>query len=446
MKLLKLLKPVLAVGAIGGVAAAGYVTRDRWLPVLFPAPKAADDDHDDHAHPPAEQVTLSEQAQKNLRLTSQPLTPETYWKTVSVPGTVIDRPGQSDRSVVAPVTGVVARIHKVAGESVKPGDPLFTVKLLSEALHLTQTELFKATQEMKLAEEQKKRLTQSGGAVPETRLIEADNQITRFQVAVKAYRQELLTRGLTGEQIDAAAGGAFVSEMVIPAPPRAGDGTPSEVQEVKVELGQQVQAGQTLCLLANHQLLAVEGRAFRDELPLIERAVREGWAVEIDFGEADARDWPPLGRTFPVTYIANTIDPDSRTFRFLLPLENQTRAAERDGRTQRQWRFRPGQWVRLRVRTEAVPDVFVLPADAVVREGADYYLFRQNGDSFDRKPVRVLDHTRDRVVVANDGSVPPGIFVAQTGAAQLNRLLKSQSGSPAGFHVHADGSVHMGKH
>ena len=53
----------------------------------------------------------------------------------------------------------------------------------------------------------------------------------------------------------------------------------------------------------------------------------------------------------------------------------------------------------------------------------------------------------DRVVIANDGSVPPGIYVAQTGAAQLNRMVKSQSGTtPSGFHIHADGSVHMGKH
>ena len=130
-----------------------------------------------------------------------------------------------------------------------------------------------------------------------------------------------------------------------------------------------------------------------------------------------------------------------------MPLENQSRAVEQDGRTQTLWRFRPGQRVRLLVRVEEVKNVFVLPPDAVARDGADAYVFRQNGDVFDRKPVQILYRDRDHVVVANDGSVPPGVYVAQTGAAQLNRMIKSQSGTmPKGFHIHADGSVHMGKH
>jgi biotin carboxyl carrier protein len=443
--------PVIALAVAAGLAAAGYATRDRWQPVLFPAaPAAPDDGHADHAAA-GERVVLSEPAQKNLGLTAQPLKPEAFWKTLALPGMVIDRPGVSDRGVVAPATGVVSRIHKVAGDHARPGEVLFTLKLLSESIHQTQTDLFKTTQDAKLAEAQRKRLAASG-AVPEARVIEAENQITRLEVAAKAYRQELLTRGLLPEQIDAVAEGQFVREIPIAVPARAAAKAPAdepgfEVEAVKVELGQQVQAGQTLCLLANHRLLAVEGRAFRDEAPLLERVVREGWAVEVDFGEQDAGAWPPLGQAFRVTVVANTIDPDSRTFRFLLPLDNQSRAVEAGGREQTLWRFRPGQRVRLLVRVERLEDVFVLPAAAVVREGAEAYVFRQSGDAFDRKSVRVVYQDRDHAVVANDGSVPPGVFVAQAGAAQLNRMVKSRSGTvPAGFHVHADGSVHAGSH
>lgn len=461
--LVRLVKVVAALAVAAGVGVGGYVTRERWVPALFPATKSeptADADGHAEAAPPSEQVLLSAQAQKNLRLTARPLKAEAYWKTISVPGMVIDRPGYSDRGVVAPVTGVVSRIHKVAGDAARPGDVLFTLKLLSESLHLTQTDLFKSTQDIKLAEAQKKRLTASAGAVAEARVIEVDNQITRLEVATKAYRQELLNRGLLPEQIDGVAEGKFVSEIPIVVPARPATPTvpapatkatadlPAfEVQEVKAELGQQVQAGQTLCLLANHKLLAVEGRAFRDESPLVERVVKEGWPVEVDFGEESAQDWPAHGQAFRVTYIANTIDPDSRTFRFLLPLDNQSRAVEKDGRTQTLWRFRPGQRVRLLVRVERLDNVFVLPAEAVAREGAETYVFRQNGDVFDRKPVQVVYQDKTTAVVANDGSVPPGVYVAQTGAAQLNRMVKSQSGTvPSGFHIHADGSVHMGKH
>ena len=459
-------RTVVTLAVVAGVAAGGYSTRDRWLPLVVPAGSAeataeAAEAGEADAGPPSEQILLSAQAQKNLRLTAKPMKAETFWKTLSVPGIVIDRPGYSDRGVVAPVTGIVSSIHKVAGDTARPGEVLFTLTLLSESLHLTQTDLFKATQDIALAQTQRQRLAASAGAIPESRVIEVDNQITRFEVAVKAYRQELLNRGLSAEQIDGVTQGRFVREIPIVAParpadppatlaavPRPAQPPPSfEVEELKVELGQQVQAGQTLCLLANHRLLAVEGRAFRDESPLLERAVREGWPVGVDFAEDAVKDWPPLGQTFRVTYVANTIDPDSRTFRFLLPLENQSRTVERDGRSQVLWQFRPGQRVRLLVRVEAVENVFVLPAEAVAREGAEAYVFRQNGDIFDRKPVHVVYQDRLNVVVANDGSVPPGVYVARTGAAQLNRMVKSQSGTaPKGFHIHADGSVHMGKH
>ena len=447
---------VVIFAVVVGIAAGGYFSREHWLPVLFPIAKESNAETDDHSEvaAPSEQVLLTAQAQKNLRLTAKPLKADTFWKTISVPGIVIDRPGFSDRGVVAPVTGIVSRIHKIAGDTVRPGEVLFTLKLLSESLHLTQTDLFKSTQDIKLAEAQRKRLVASEGAVAEARIIEVDSQITRLEVAVKAYRQELINRGLLPAQIDGVTDGKFVGEIPIVVPSRPTDAGKTqneplafEVQELKVELGQQVQAGHTLSLLANHQMLAIEGRAFRDESPLLERVVKEGWPIEVDFEEESGHGWDAHGQTFRVTYIANTIDPDNRTFRFIMPLENQSRAIAQLGKMQTLWRFRPGQRVRLLVRVEEVKNVFVLPPDAVARDGADAYVFRQNGDVFDRKPVQILYRDRDHVVVANDGSVPPGVYVAQTGATQLNRMIKSQSGTmPKGFHIHADGSVHMGKH
>lgn len=448
--------PWLLVAALIMAATAGlFMHRELisdWLQVQESF--EAEESNPQAPEKPAEQVTLSAAARKNLNLTSKPLQPVTYWKTIDIPGMVIDRPGFSDRGVVAPATGVVSRIHHQAGTGTKPGEGLFTIKLLSESLHQTQSELFKAVQDIRLARSQRERLVAAAGAVAEARIIDADNQITRLEVGAKAYRTELVNRGLTQAQIDGIAEGRFISEIVVTAPERPTiAGVPSlsidhyEIQEIRVELGQQVQAGQTLCLLSNHQMLSIEGRAFRDETILLERAAREGWPVGIDLGEAASGDWPPLEPFSKVTYISNSIDPDSRTFRFLLPLENQSKIVDVGGRRQWLWRFRPGQRVRLLVRVNRMDDVFVLPAGAVVREGPEAYVFRQNGDSFDRKPVHLLHLDRRDAVIANDGAVPPGIHVAQAGAAQLNRMVKSQSGTaPKGFHVHADGSVHYGSH
>jgi len=463
------LKPLLIVVVLGGLGAAGYFTRDHWLPLVqhersattVEAPLAAGDET-----APTDRVLLSDQAIDNLGVKAKAIQPQTYWKTTQVPGMVVDQPGRSDRGIVSPVTGVVTRINHFPGDTVRPDETLFTVRLLSESLHLTQSDLFKATQDIRLAQAQRERLKAAAGAIPEARIIEVDNQITRLEIAVKAYRQELLNRGLVPEQINAAAEGRFVSEIAIVVPPASiiadarplvkaptltlTGGEPSplppptfEVQELKVELGQQVQAGQTLCLLANHQILAIEGRAFRDETPLLERSVQEGWPVEVDFQEDASAGWPPLDQIFHIRHLANTIDPVNRTFAFRIPLENQSRTVENEGRTQMLWRFRPGQKLRVLIRTEKVDNVFVLPAEALARDGAEAFVFTQNVNTFERKGVRVVHQDRQHAVVAHDRALLPGMFVVQNAAAQLNRMAKSQSsGTPKGYHVHADGSLH----
>ncbi|MCX7410335.1 MAG: hypothetical protein NTZ32_19850 [Planctomycetales bacterium] len=108
------------------------------------------------------------------------------------------------------------------------------------------------------------------------------------------------------------------------------------------------------------------------------------------------------------------------------------------------WRFRPGQRVRLHVPVEELKNVIVLPSGAVVREGPEAYVFRQNGDLFNRIAVHVLHEDRLNVVLANDSSVASGVYLAQSSAASLNRVLKAQaaSGVRADVHVHADGTVH----
>lgn len=461
MRSFQLLKIPLTLAMIAGGAAAGYVTRERWLPLVRPAEiSGAKLTPSESGATPTGKILLADQAISNLGLIAKPLQPTTFWKTITVPGMVVDRPGQSDRNLVAPVTGVVTRVHHVPGDTVRPGATMFTLKLLSESLHLMQSELFKAGQDIKFAQTQKERLQSAAGAVPASRTIELDGQIARLEATVKAYRQELLTRGLTPAHIDAVVHGDFVSEISVVVPQPAVNQKPLteplttkttttagppvfELQELRVDLGQQVQAGQTLCLLSNHQSLTIEGRAFRDETPLLERSVQSGWPVEVDFLDEGTNDWPRLTTTFFIRYLANSIDPVNRTFAFQMPLENQSRIVERDGQTQLLWRYRPGQRVRIQIRIERLDNVFVLPAAAVTRDGAEAYVFTQNVNTFERKPVRILTLNRRQAVLANDGALVPGSFVVQLAAAQLNRMTKSQSsGAPQGFHIHADGSLH----
>lgn len=452
---------VTSVAALAFVA-AGWWTRDAWRPWLnlaAPATSASTPSAElPHDHDHADRVKLSPQAVANLKLVVEPISPETFWRTISLPGTIADRPGQSDRGVTAPVAGVITAVHAQPGDTVKVGDALFTMRVNSELVHNTQAELFKATRDIQLNREMLDRLSGAGrgAVVPEVKLVDLEQQERRFRAAVLGYRQELLTRGFTPEQIESAAQGKFVTEVVVAAPPQtkdarelvttasrgsvanplSGSSLAYEVKDLRVQLGEQVQAGQVLSFLANHQLLYIEGRAFKQEAAGLERAAQNGWTVKAEFAEDDASAWPPLDQSFQIRYLANTVDPASRTFAFFLPLVNQSRSYEREGQTFLVWRFRPGQRVRLKAPIEEIPDVFVLPAEAVVKDGADVYAFRQNGDYFERKPVHIVYQDRDSAVIANDGSLGAGQYVVRNSAAALNRIVKALSSGGEEGHGH----------
>jgi membrane fusion protein, heavy metal efflux system len=458
-----LLNAALAIVSLGLTVGMGALIFLQWK--AMQEAKKADSEQEPKPAPIQDGTTparVGAEARKNLGLISKPLTLTAYHRKIELPGIVADWPGVSDRGVVAPVTGIVTQIHVYPGNYVAPHSPLFTLRLVSEALHTSQLELFKATKEIEIAKQQKKRLEElaASGGLAGSRIIDIDNQIDRMDVSVQAYRQALLARGLPEASIDAAAKGEFVTEIIVRAPGEQAI-PPSlkeislntsndeyafqfEFQALKVEMGEQVDAGEVLCTLADYRKLLLEGRGFKKDLPLIQRAAKEGFSIEIALESAEGGEWPTLPSDLHIQHVANLIDPVSRTFAFFIPIDNQRQAYEQAGRTRVNWRFRPGDRVRLSVGVEEIKDVFVVPQAAVVRDGPEAYLFRQNGDLFDRFSVHILHEDSASIVIANDGKLRKGAYVAQNSAASLNRVLKAQlaSGQPANVHVHADGTVH----
>lgn len=472
MKRVPFMKPLAIFVLLVGVTMVGYFKRSFWLPGEFSSEAVEPAEQSEASTPQNDKIIVGDQAQRNLALSAKPLKAGSFWKTITVPGMVVDRPGVSDRHIVAPATGIVTQIFRVPGDTVRPGDVLFTLQLSSDSLHQTQADLFKTSQDIKLAEARLDRLVAAGEGVPQVRVIEVESEITRLEAAAKSSRHELLIRGFTPDDLEQVSGGVLIKEISVAVLPQPSvqkspavtlasestlphDDVPPlafELQVLKVEAGQEVQAGETLCLLSNHQLLAIEGQAFRDETLLLERTIKEGWPVEVDFQEAEGADWPPVDQSLNIRHLANTIDPVTRTFAFRIPLENQSKTVTHDDKSQLLWRFRPGQKVRLEVRVDELANVFVLPANAVVREGGDAFVFTQNVNTFERKPVHLVFQDRDRAVVANDGSLPTYLknkeqwtmaAIVRNSAAQLNRMTKAGASEvPKGFHIHADGSLH----
>ena len=454
MNVRRWITPAVTVVALGGVAVAGYLTRDRWVPSVFPEkvakPASGHEEagHEGHDHGAAEdRVKLSPQAQKNLKLDVDVIAPQPYWRKLLIPGVVVDRPGESDRGVAARFAGVVEKVHAKPGDAVKAGDPLFTLRVVSDVVLGWQRDLGAAGKELAIATADRDRAAKQVAdkvAAPNT-LVEPENKLKRAVGQVDGLRRQLQAFGLSAAQIDQIQEGTPVSEVVVFAPPAGDDTTTSadkkaavyEVQKLKVTLGEAVQAGQTLGLLARHQKLFVEGQAFKSEAVALAAIAETKTPVPVEFADEKPGDWPeqpPL----VIDHLANEVDPSTRTFAFYLPLDNLPRTFDRDGKTHFVWRYRPGQRVRLRVPVEKVGDaVLVLPAGAVVREGAEAYAFVQNGDLFVRKAVRVLYEDRTDVVLADDGSLPGGAFVVRNQAVALNRAVKAAAGGGGGGgHTH----------
>jgi multidrug efflux pump subunit AcrA (membrane-fusion protein) len=175
--------------------------------------------------------------------------------------------------------------------------------------------------------------------------------------------------------------------------------------------------------------------AFEQDIPQLTNASRNGWQVAALFDEADG-DVQAV-ENLEIAYLDTEIDSDSRTLKFYVRLPNHvTHSAGSDGGTQFiNWRYRPGQRLQLRLPVEIWQNQIVLPVDAVAREGAEYFVFQQNGNHFDRVPVHVKYRDQFSVVVANDGQLFPRDVVALRSAHQMQMALKNKAGGGVDPHA-----------
>ena len=188
-------------------------------------------------------------------------------------------------------------------------------------------------------------------------------------------------------------------------------------------------------MLADHCELLIEGRAFEDDAKNLRNAVREGWNVSAKLLSGDEQVETVDG--LKLLYLADHIDPESRAFHFYMRLPNEVVLDQKsaNGRRFIEWRFKPGQRMELRVPVERWTDRIVLPVDAIVEEGAEMYVYRQNGEHFEQVPVHVEYRDRESVVVANNGSLFPGDIVAGQGAYQIHLSLKNKAGGGVDPHA-----------
>jgi multidrug efflux pump subunit AcrA (membrane-fusion protein) len=473
---------------------------------------AADDSHagHDHGSDDASTLELSAQAQGNIGLTAeflQPLKLQTFRRSITVPGIVVERPGRTRVEISTPMAAVITHVHAVQGESVKPGTLLFQMRITAEALVSTQTDLLRTVGELDVETREIARLSKvtEAGAVSQKTLLERQYAKEKLEVQMNAQKEALRLHGLSERQIDdIAKNRRLLRDLQIIAPgrdehsedelhlssasvrqvsrskapvgmidegrdrlepdrdphPSVGgleskatppdseeqidlsphtannsDSTPLILQEVLVHKGETVAAGTTLAVLADYSELYIQGNAFEQDVELLSQSGQRNWKITALF--EGAGDAVRKVENLDLVYSSSDIDIESRSLSFFVRLPNEVASEMPSPNGQRflDWKYRPGQRVQLRVPVEEWTDQIVLPVEAIAREGAESFVFQQNGKHFDRVPVHVRYRDSSHAVIASDGSLFPGDIVAQRGAHQMQMALKNKAGGGVDPHA-----------
>lgn len=404
--------------------------------------------HEHGGHDETESIEVSAQARRNIGLEINKVVLQSFSKSLSVPGMVVERPGRSVIEVTAPMTGVIKRIYPIEGEAVEPGQKLFDLRLTHEELVQSQADLLQTAEELDVTRREIQRIESvtAGGALAGKQLLERQYESQKLEAVLRSKRQALLLHGLTSPQIDEILERReLLKDLTVAVPQTADDGdmVPTgvlfQVQSLKTAHGQHVNAGDTLAILVDHAELYIEGAAFERDVSAISRASDQSLPVSAIFETEGGR--PEVVPELRILYLAAQVNSDTRTLDFYVTLPNEK---QRDARLDAHhrfiaWRHRPGQRVQLQIPVEVLADRIVLPIDAVAQDGVETYVFIPNGEHFDRRSVHVEYRDLQWAVIANDGAVFPGDLVVTSGAQQLQLALKNKSGGhidPHAGHTH----------
>ncbi len=448
------------------------------------------DPHANEGRDDGTSLTLSAQAQGNIGLAAEYLQPvklETFRRSMTVPGIIVGRPGRSRLEISTPMAGVITHVHAVQGEAVDPGTLLFQMRITAAELVSTQTNLLRTVGDLDVENREIARLSKAteAGAISQKTLLERQYAKEKLEVLMNAQREALRLQGLSERQIDdIAKNHKLLRDLQIVAPRRdshshgdeefklsgtevtpvalsvsqgrsstdesastderaALDAThsaeesnaPLILESVIVHKGETVAAGATLGTLADYSELYIEGRAFEQDADLLSQLAQQNWKITAVF--EGAGNSVKRVENLDLVYSASVVDPEARSLSFYVRLPNEVAREFPSPNGQRflNWKYRPGQRLQLLVPVEEWENQIVLPVEAIAREGAESFIFQQNGDHFDRVSIRVAYRDSSHVVVANDGSVFPGDVIALRGAHQMQMALKNKSGGGVDPHA-----------
>ena len=434
-----------------------------------PSHAHTEDDHE-HPHDAAEDthavkeheedvLLLSPEAVENLELTIGPATISDYTRDLLIPGRVAETPGRSDISVAAPVGGVVTDVMVTPGQAVLPDTVLFALRVTDEELINAQLKLLEIVARQNVIQRELRRLKPltDNGIVTGKRSRELAYESDQLAADKNNRFQELKMRGMSPSEVESIVSHSTMLQRITITSRElanitkvANDISNSHtltVESLNVSPGDSVKRGDLLCRLADHQALQIEGQAFETDIEALLKLKENGWGITAEFGHKQQRDHShrhaETGLT--ISHINSRVDPETQTFRFYVPIKNTVieETTTDSGQRYQTWRFLPGQQVHLRVPIDSWDNQLKVPLDAVVQDGAEWFIYRQHihgtpnpADPIEVEPVPVRVVYRDDrfAILSPHGRLRPNTLIAQNNAYQLHQAFKMKSSGGGGHH------------
>lgn len=390
----------LLTGCRGGQANAGREAAHR--------DEHGDAHHEEDAHGGEGVVELSPEAIARIGLATAPASLHAIVGRHATTGRV----GFDERRlahVSARVSGRLVRVEAELGDPLRRGEVMAVID--SVELGQARAAYLRARARQEVAQErfERQQSLHAEQITSEQEVLEARAQAREEVADLAAARETLLLLGLSEQAITTLSWDHAGASLV---PVRAPFG--GRVVAKEATRGELVAPGHTLFTVADLGVVWVWVDVHERDL----RHVRQGESVALAF---DA--WP--GETFAGTlaYLADEIDPESRTLRARVDLDNPQR------------RLKPGMFARVmlaRGGEDGVRRAIAVPREAVQRHGEEAIVFVRTGDTrFERRLVEPGQITEELVEILS--GLAAGEDVVTAGAF----LLKSQaSADQLGGHHH----------
>ncbi len=307
--------------------------------------------------------------------------------------------GYKTARIGAPVTGRISDIKAVLGQEVRQGERLAEIN--SQELTAAQLAFLKAHSAEQLTTRAVERadLLLKADVIGAAELQRRQSEQTVARAEKRAAADQLRILGLGAAAVEQLES---TGRLIAAAPITATQ--PGTVIERKIAQGQVVQPSDVLFVVSDLRSIWAAADVPEQEAG----AVRRGQRVEIEI--------PALGnerRAGVIIYIADVVNPETRTVRVGVDLDNPGKS------------LKPAMLTTMLIEGRAVPRQ-VVPAQAVVRENNADHLFIETAPGLVRL-TRVTLGTDKNGVRAVEGTLPAGRIVTE-GAFHLNneRLKRNQ--------------------